>query len=84
VTTGVAADALSVSLTTLQRWAHAGLVTPALRTPGGHFRWDLDDLREQLRANPPSAPGEPMTEPATTPEPQPVVAAIVTGARAAR
>ncbi|MDR2983263.1 MAG: hypothetical protein LBV34_00335 [Nocardiopsaceae bacterium] len=34
VTTGQEADALSVSVTTLQRWAHQGLVTPALRTAG--------------------------------------------------
>ena len=73
VTTGKAADALGVSLTTLQRWAHQGLVTPALRTAGGHFRWDIDDLRGQLRAMNPTA-----TRDATKPEPQPVVAAIVT------
>lgn len=48
VTTGTAAKAVGVSLTTLQRWAHAGVVKPALRTAGGHFRWDLDDLRRQL------------------------------------
>jgi excisionase family DNA binding protein len=52
VTTGYAAKALGVGLTTLQRWAHAGLVTPAFTTPGGHFRWDLDDLRAQLQARP--------------------------------
>ena len=73
VTTGKAAEALGVSLTTLQRWAHQGLVTPALRTAGGHFRWDLDDLRGQLRAMDPAAQHD-----ATKPEPQPVVAAIVT------
>lgn len=73
VTTGKAADALGVSLTTLQRWAHQGLVTPALRTAGGHFRWDLDDLRGQLRAMNPTAQHD-----STKPEPQPVVAAIVT------
>src|SRR5215475_1884959 len=73
VTTGKAAEALGVSLTTLQRWAHQGLVTPALRTAGGHFRWDLDDLRGQLRAMNPIAPHD-----STKPEPQPVVAAIVT------
>jgi excisionase family DNA binding protein len=73
VTTGKAADALGVSLTTLQRWAHQGLVTPALRTAGGHFRWDLDDLRGQLRAMDPAARHD-----STKPEPQPVVAAIVT------
>ena len=73
VTTGKAAEALGVSLTTLQRWAHQGLVTPALRTAGGHFRWDLDDLRAQLRAMDQTAQHD-----ATKPEPQPVVAAIVT------
>jgi 8-oxo-dGTP pyrophosphatase MutT (NUDIX family) len=73
VTTGKAAEALGVSLTTLQRWAHLGLVTPALRTAGGHFRWDIDDLRRQLRAMDRTASRD-----ATRPEPQPVVAAIVT------
>ena len=73
VTTGKAAEALGVSLTTLQRWAHQGLVTPALRTASGHFRWDLDDLRGQLRAMNPTAQHD-----STKPEPQPVVAAIVT------
>jgi 8-oxo-dGTP pyrophosphatase MutT (NUDIX family) len=73
VTTGKAADALGVSLTTLQRWAHQGLVTPALRTAGGHFRWDIEDLRGQLRAMDRTAQHD-----ATKPEPQPVVAAIVT------
>ena len=73
VTTGKAAEALGVSLTTLQRWAHQGLVTPALRTAGGHFRWDLDDLRGQLRAMNPTAQHD-----SAKPEPQPVVAAIVT------
>jgi excisionase family DNA binding protein len=73
VTTGEAAKALGVGLTTLQRWAHAGLVTPAFRTPGGHFRWDIDDLRSQLRARPPGDLAEPTM--------QPVVAAIVTSDR---
>ena len=68
VTTGTAARAVGVSLTTLQRWAHAGLVQPALRTAGGHFRWDLDSLRAQLRA---LDTGEvPEAEPAPQPEPQ--------------
>ena len=76
MTTGKAAEALGVSLTTLQRWAHQGLVTPALRTAGGHFRWDLDDLRAQLRAMDQTAQHD-----STKPEPQPVVAAIVTSER---
>jgi excisionase family DNA binding protein len=74
VTTGKAAEALGVSLTTLQRWAHQGLVTPALRTAGGHFRWDLEDLRGQLRAMDPYAARHDSAKPG----PQPVVAAIVT------
>lgn len=52
VSTGVAATELGVAATTLQRWAHAGAVKPAYRSPGGHFRWDLDDLRRQLDAAP--------------------------------
>ena len=78
VTSRVAAEQIGVGLSTLQRWAAAGQVTPAWRTPGGQARWDLDDLRRQLRIKPPATTGEPMPEPATMPEPQPVVAAIVT------
>src|SRR5580692_6674761 len=67
VSTGTAAKAIGVAPTTLQRWAHAGLVEPALVTAGGHFRWNLDTLRGQL----PRVTGR-------QPEPQPVVAAIIT------
>ncbi len=48
VGTGVAARALGVDRTTLVRWAAAGAVTPAVRTVGGHLRWDIEQLREQL------------------------------------
>lgn len=48
--TGAAAAAFGVSRGTLARWWAEGIVTPALITPGGHARWDLNDLREQLRA----------------------------------
>lgn len=51
VTTGVAAAAIGVAHNTLYEWWKAGTVTPALVTPGGHARWDLDDLKAQLRAN---------------------------------
>lgn len=77
VTTGEAARALGVGLSTLQRWAHEGLVIPAFRTPGGHFRWDVDDLRRQLRAMP---TGESMIDPAAPIRP-PIVAAIVTSSK---
>ena len=50
VATGAAAKAIGVAHSTLARWWMEGAVTPALVTPGGHARWDLDDLREQLRA----------------------------------
>lgn len=50
VATGVAAKAIGVAHSTLARWWAEGTVTPALVTPGNHARWDVEDLREQLRA----------------------------------
>jgi len=49
ITTGDAARALGISSATLNRWAAAGTVTPAERTAGGHYRWDLPVLRAQVR-----------------------------------
>jgi excisionase family DNA binding protein len=49
VTTAEAAKQLGVATRTLQRWASEGLVKPDLVTPGGHQRWDVEHLREQLR-----------------------------------
>jgi DNA-binding transcriptional MerR regulator len=49
ITTGDAARALGISSATLTRWAAAGTVTPAERTAGGHYRWDMASLRAQLR-----------------------------------
>lgn len=49
VTTAEAAKQLGVATRTLQRWAADGLVIPDLVTPGGHQRWDVARLREQLR-----------------------------------
>jgi excisionase family DNA binding protein len=57
VTTAEAARRIGVGVSTLQRWAAQGLVTPAWRTPGGQARWDVDDLRSQLRM-----PGSPLRE----------------------
>lgn len=48
VPTGDAAKAIGVGRSTLARWMAEGLVKPALVTPGGHARWDVDDLRRQL------------------------------------
>ena len=52
VTTGDAARELGVSTATLTRWAAAGLVAPAERTAGGHYRWDLPVLRAQVQRLP--------------------------------
>lgn len=48
-TTEEAAAALGVHIVTLQRWAKAGVVTPAYRTAGGRYRWNIEDLKRQLR-----------------------------------
>jgi predicted site-specific integrase-resolvase len=49
VSTAAAARELGVSTSTLTRWAHAGHVKPAQKTIGGHLRWNLEDLREEVR-----------------------------------
>ena len=49
LTTGEAAKALSIDRTTLGAWHRQGLVTPAFITAGGHARWDLEDLKRQVR-----------------------------------
>lgn len=71
MTTRRAADAIGVGVSTLQAWAAAGTVTPAWRTPGGHARWDLEDLRRQL------ARGGLLSDP-NAPILQPIVAVIAT------
>lgn len=48
-TTSEAAKAIRVSATTLNRWVNEGKVTPAWTTPGGQHRWDIEDLKRQLR-----------------------------------
>lgn len=73
-TTSEAADALGVSRRSLARWAQDGVVRPAMTTPGGHFRWDVDQLRTQLQ----TAPEALVTDSPSTPEKQPVAAAIIT------
>lgn len=73
-----AAAALEVHLVTLQRWAKKGVITPAFRTAGGRYRWDIEDLKRQLN-RPPTA-GATMTD-VTTPIHPPIVAAIVTSNR---
>jgi excisionase family DNA binding protein len=49
LTTGELARELGVSRGAVLKWANDGLITPAFTTPGGHLRWDLDDVRRQVR-----------------------------------
>jgi DNA-binding transcriptional MerR regulator len=59
VPTGDAAKEIGVARTTLARWWQHGLVEPALVTAGGHARWDVDDLKRQLRERPPAGGEQP-------------------------
>jgi 8-oxo-dGTP pyrophosphatase MutT (NUDIX family) len=76
VTSREAAEAVGVGLSTLQAWAARSIVTPAWRTPGGQARWDVDDLRRQLKM-PAPATEEPSGSAAAPPRPV-IAAAIVT------
>lgn len=79
LTSSVAARALGISRTTLWRWQQAGLIRPAFETPKGQARWDLPDLHRQLRRS--QLEEYRVPDPATKPEKQPVVAAVVTSER---
>lgn len=71
--TSEAAEWLGVSVGTFQRWAKSGDVRPALRLPGGEYRWSLSDLREQLKPR-----GSEVTD---TPNRPSVITGIVTSER---
>jgi excisionase family DNA binding protein len=49
VTTSELAKALGVSLRSVQRYIRDGTITPEHRTPGGHYRFDVDKVRRELR-----------------------------------
>jgi DNA-binding transcriptional MerR regulator len=49
LSTGELARELGVSRASVLKWANDGLIIPAFTTPGGHLRWDLDDVRRQVR-----------------------------------
>jgi excisionase family DNA binding protein len=49
LTTPQAAKALGVSERSLRRWVLDGLLEPDYVTPGGHYRWDVDRVRTELR-----------------------------------
>jgi excisionase family DNA binding protein len=52
VSTGEAARRLGVNLRTLQRWVREGRIEPDWITPGGHMRWDVDRLLQEIRRLP--------------------------------
>ncbi|OZM77277.1 MULTISPECIES: helix-turn-helix domain-containing protein [Pseudonocardia] len=49
LTTAQAAEHLGIDRRTLATYARRGLLTPTLTLPTGHHRWDLEDIRRQLR-----------------------------------
>jgi hypothetical protein len=49
LTSELAAE-LGVSARLIQQYRQEGILTPTMETPKGHARWDLDDVREQLKA----------------------------------
>jgi hypothetical protein len=49
LTTPQLAAALGLHLRSVQRYRAKGQITPELTTPGGHHRWDVDNVRRQLR-----------------------------------
>lgn len=49
VTSAEAARRLGISPRTLQRWAKDGLVEPELRLPHGQLRWNVANLRQQIK-----------------------------------
>jgi excisionase family DNA binding protein len=48
LTTAELARRLNVTAGTVQRWVRTGRVRPTLVTPGNQFRFDVDDVLEQL------------------------------------
>lgn len=50
LSTTEAARALGIHPKTLTKYVSQRKVRPTLRLPSGQMRWDLDDLKDQLRA----------------------------------
>lgn len=49
VTSGQLARELGVSKGAVLNWHREGLISPEFTTPGGHMRWNVEKVREQLR-----------------------------------
>lgn len=48
VSAAAVAEALGIAGSTLRQYVREGRIPVALKTPGGHARFDLDDVREAL------------------------------------
>ncbi len=57
LSTGQAAKAIGVSPRSLSHWVTRGLIKPTLVTPGGQYRFDLDELKAQMQKRQPPARG---------------------------
>ncbi|MBA8824581.1 DNA-binding transcriptional MerR regulator [Saccharopolyspora lacisalsi] len=49
LTSGQLARELGISHQSITNYARNGQLEPTLVTPGGHYRWDLEDVKQQLR-----------------------------------
>lgn len=49
LTSSQVARELGVDRSTLHRWQAAGYIEPAEYTAGGHARWDIEQVRRQIR-----------------------------------
>jgi predicted site-specific integrase-resolvase len=50
LTTGEAAREIGIAGKTLSKYVRDGKIKPTFRLPSGHLRWDIEDLKAQLRA----------------------------------
>jgi len=50
LTSSELAAELGLSRQSIARYAARGWITPALRTPGGQYRWNIDDVTAEMDA----------------------------------
>lgn len=70
ITTTQVAERFQVDPSTVRKWVDNGHLKPAIRTPGGHYRFRAEDVDAVMTVEVTQAPGsgggEP-SEPGTTP-----------------
>lgn len=50
-TTTTLAHSLGVDPSAVRRWVESGKLTPAVTTPGGHYRFDIEQARMEIQEN---------------------------------